>query len=99
MIIYEVNLEINNDITKEYIHWLKSHVEDIVSFKGFCSYVIYKIESDNTNTQQFTVQYTINNRENLQDYLDNHAGTMRAEAIQKFGHQFNASRRILQYYH
>lgn len=96
MVIYEVNLDIQDAIADEYLSWLKQHVNDIIAFQGFDSYTIYKVEDNNTKNKKFTVQYQVDSRESLQHYLDNHASVMRAEAVEKFGDQFSANRRIMQ---
>lgn len=96
MVIYEVNLTVNNDIFQEYYHWLVPHVEMILQFRGFKKARISKekIAEDNISTTKLTVQYTLDTEENLDAYLKNHSPAMREDGIKRFGDKFSATRRV-----
>ncbi len=36
-VIYEVNLEIENAIAKDYMEWLRPHIDIMLQFEGFQS--------------------------------------------------------------
>ena len=96
MIIYEVNLTIKLPIFDEYYQWLIAHANKMLAFPGFQTAEIGLIENiDDTTSKKLRVSYTITAYHHLEDYLTNHAITMRGEAIQKFGDQFSATRRIM----
>ena len=46
MILYEVNLEISNEIFDDYMAWLRPHIQEMLRFQGFIKADIY------TNTEQ-----------------------------------------------
>ena len=97
MIIYEVNLTINNEIFDEYYHWLVEHIGLILKFKGFREAELAKEQmtvNDTTETMKLTVRYSLNSNEDLNDYLTNHAPAMKEDGIKKFGEKFSASRRV-----
>lgn len=97
MIIYEVNLTINNEIFEEYYHWLVEHIGLMLEFRGFHKAEIAKekiAEKDIPDKTKLTVRYTLESEEVLNDYLTNHAPAMRDDGIKKFGDKFNACRRI-----
>lgn len=96
MVIYEVNLAIRNEIFNEYYNWLIPHVDVILKFPGFKTAEILKEKLDSSNVQSthLTVRYILENEQSLDNYLNNHAATMRADAIQRFGDKFSAFRRI-----
>lgn len=91
MIIYEVNIELHSDICESYKTWLITHVQQMLTFKGF---IEAKILEEHQNPQTITCSYTLDSQESLDNYLTHHAPTMRQEGIDKFGNQFTATRRI-----
>ena len=93
VVIYEVNLTINDDIENAFLEWLEEHIKEILTFEGFQSANINKVEVEGST--QYSVQYQLTNRESLQSYFDNHAQKMREDGIKRFGNQFSATRRIL----
>lgn len=96
MVIYEVNLTINNEIFQDYYNWLVHHIEIMLQFRGFRKAEISKekIPEDNINTTKLTVHYTLDTEEDLNDYLKNHSFAMREDGTKKFGDKFSATRRV-----
>ncbi len=97
MIKYEVNLEINKTIDENFLEWLPHHIDEILKFKGFQNASIFTDNScDSELYCKITVHYELDSREDLQNYFDNHATTMRDKTVKMFGDNFKASRRILE---
>jgi hypothetical protein len=97
MVIYEVNLTVNNEIFEDYYQWLIKHVEEMFQFRGFKKAEIAKekkLNQESEDKTKLTVRYSIDNEADLNDYLQNFATTMREAAIKKFGDKFRAERRI-----
>lgn len=95
MIIYEVNLLIDPEISESYLVWLAPHVDDMLNFTGFVSAELFEVETDE-KWCAYCVQYRVESRAHLQNYFDTHAAAMRDDGICRFGDKFTASRRILQ---
>lgn len=96
MVIYEVNISVNTAIFQEYYTWLLPHTKKILTFPGFMHCEIGLVENEmDDNKNHLRISYTIDSNDNLQHYLINHAMEMRAEGIQLFGDQFNATRRVI----
>lgn len=93
MLVYEVNLFLQKNITSEYLPWLDRHMEEMLKYNGFKKAELFEVDSDD-EFDQFTVQYWVNSRESLDHYFEKYAETMRNEAKEKFGDQFTAHRRI-----
>ena len=92
MIIYEVNLNIEENIFNDYLDWLKTHIKEMLSFDGFQSARLFRhAEEEN----QLVVHYEVTSKEDLNNYFENHAARMREDGINRFGNQFTATRRIL----
>lgn len=96
MVIYEVNLTINNEIFNEYYNWLIEHIEIMLQFQGFRKAEISKekLAETDAKTTKLTVHYTLETEQDLDDYLKTHASAMREDGIKKFGDKFSAFRRI-----
>ena len=95
MIIYEVNLSVNNLIYDDYIKWLKSHISKILAYKGFCKHHLYTVSSTDLNQRKLCVHYYINSLEDLDYYLKNYSEEIRLDGLNLFGDNFTASRRVL----
>ena len=95
-VIYEVNLSVSADVLDEYVPWLQQHVEEMLAIDGFESAQLLKIceppESD--DRVGFTVQYLLEDRCAMEDYLLHHAERMRQTGVDRFGEYVTATRRI-----
>ncbi len=100
MIIYEVNLEVDEDIDYKMAGWLPEHIQKLLSFSGFKSaYWYFRTPEDEGLVEAgktlWTIHYVIESRQHLDAYLNGPAEQVRAEALEKFGDKFRATRRIL----
>lgn len=108
-LIYEVNLEVNNEIIEEFKNWLPGHVDEMLQIPGITG---AEISSDITSqfnapgathndlnnldaVSRLTVQYKVESKEHLIEYFLSHASRMRAPAVRQFGAKFRAKRRVL----
>jgi len=98
MIIYEVNLTVDQDIAGEYMAWLREHVVEICRLPGFITSKIFIVKGETSDTPTFNlcVHYHIDTPHSLQYYLQTHAIEMRNKSKLKFGDKFHATRRILE---
>lgn len=105
MLIYEVNLTVDAEISTEYSAWLREHVRKLLDFDGFEGAAWYTrtetgdaIPDDEApdGPRHWTLQYYVRDDEALQTYLDKHAATMRQDGTERFEGRVQADRRILQ---
>lgn len=96
MIVYEVNLNVDQDIAADYLLWLKHHMQEMLQHQGFVSAELYEVMDENPDQQKWCCHYLLKDQQSLDDYLQNHAASMRNDGIQRFGDRFSASRRIMQ---
>ena len=60
MVIYEVNLAIDEGIYTEFRLWLKEHVNEMLQFPGFIQASIFKPELNEASDQEkLTIQYQL----------------------------------------
>ncbi len=100
MIIYEVNLSINNDIYKDYRSWLAEHIQEMLKIPGFINATVMHPKMDlgitwETQTS-ITIQYLLESNEDLLAYLNNYAPKMRGDGVSRFQGKFTANRRVLE---
>ena len=95
MIIYEVNLKINNDIYDNFHIWLQDHIEKVLSSAGFLDSKVYNVETDIINYKLLSVHYYVKDIDSLNSYFMHHAPKLREEGLTLFLDGFSAKRRIL----
>ena len=97
MIVYEVNLEVREDIAAEYRAWLAEHVEHMLALPGFVeAEVLERLDPPPpAGTRVFVAHYRLTDEPAMQRYLNEHAPRMREEGLRRFGDKFSATRRIL----
>ncbi|MEM1243453.1 MAG: DUF4286 family protein [Pseudomonadota bacterium] len=91
MIIYEVNIKTQPEIFAAYYDWLLPHVKQMLQYAGFKTATL---QQDETDECKITVSYQVATREDLENYLQHHAKTMRDDGINRFNDKFSISRRI-----
>jgi hypothetical protein len=99
-IIYEVNLEVHQEIHESYVEWLQIHMKQMLTFDGFLEAHLFSLDQNSLNNSQdgwylYTVQYKLRDIKCLESYLNEHASEMRQDGLNRFGDKFKASRRIL----
>ncbi len=99
MIIYEVNLAVDEDIANAFEPWLRDHVEEMLRFDGFANAEILKqgpedMTEAEPEKEYWTVLYRVQDRSALDNYLTEHALRMRQEGLTRFP-GLKAWRRIL----
>ena len=96
MVIYEVNLTVNDAIYPDYYMWLLDHVKEILAIEGFQKAEVGHIEHHKEDgKKRIRVNYFLDTYASLQNYFTHTAAALRAGAIEKFGDQFSATRRVI----
>lgn len=98
MVIYEVNLSVDNEIADEYAAWLGPHIKEMLEIEGFLSAEWFEVESDDEANVHWCIQYRLKDRTSLETYFIEHAKRMRASGVNQFAEGFTARRRILSRY-
>jgi Domain of unknown function (DUF4286) len=98
MIIYNVTINIHESVHNQWLTWMQTkHIPEILATKKFSSAKIVKvlIEEEMGGTT-YSVQFSTQSKEMLQDYYDQHAPAFRAESQQLFGDKMLAFRTELE---
>ncbi len=99
MLIYEVNLEVDESINYKVAGWLTEHVQAMLKNKGFqaLQWFFRLPQDENREPDQktlWTLQYLVEDRNCLDEYLGKEEATNK-EIREKFPDQVKVSRRIL----
>ena len=94
-VIYEVTVHARADIARDYLAWLRGHVEAMLGLPGFESAELHAVLEPAEDARGWCIRYRLRDRAALEDYLRDHAPRMRAEGIERFGDAFRAQRRVL----
>ena len=97
MIVYEVNLDVRDEIGAAFRVWLDEHAVDMLALPGFVSAEIFERRDPPPaeGIQALTVQYRLVEEAALNRYLAEHALRMREAGLRRFGDAFSATRRVL----
>lgn len=96
-VIYEVNIEVDASAHDDYRAWLRDHIAEILALPGFKSAKVFEVLEPPPSAGRLglCVQYGVQDRAALDDYLRDHAPRLRADGLARFGDRFQASRRVL----
>lgn len=97
MLIYNVTVQVDNEIAVEWLSWLqREHIPDVMRSGCFVKYQLVKILSAEDEGVTYAVQYYAEGQEQLNRYFNEHAVAMRKNATDKWGDRFIAFRTIME---
>ena len=94
ILIYEVECQLDPDIVADYDAWLPGHVRGVLACTGFLGASIETPETAPGERQRRRVRYRVESAAALDNYLENDATRLRAEATQRFGARLQCERRV-----
>ncbi|RCS26105.1 DUF4286 family protein [Polaribacter sp. WD7] len=93
MYIYNVTINIDDNLHKEWLTWIETHVSDVLNTGKFTSAKLTEVLVDeDMGGKTYSVQYTANTREDLDAYYKEDADRLRVEGLKKFGDKMLAFR-------
>lgn len=96
MIIYNVTVNVENDIRNEWVAWMRDiHIPNVMSTGKFRNYRFTEVMVDEESGTTFSIQYMAATMEDLQDYQQNHAPELQREHAEKFPNKYVAFRTLL----
>lgn len=97
MIIYNVTINIDNEVHDEWLEWMKTiHVPDVMKTGLFTEYKICKILVQEEQGQSYSFQYTCQSMEDFKKYEKEHAPRLRQDVLSKYKDKFAAFRTLLE---
>ena len=97
MIIYNVTVNVENEIKEEWLHWMKTiHIPEVMDTGHFVESKICKVLVNEEQGTTFSVQYTCKNMDEYSTYKQNHAPRLQKDHTEKYGSKCVAFRTLLQ---
>lgn len=98
MIIYNVTVNIDNDVHDDWLQWMKTvHVPDVVATGCFTDGNIFKIMVDEQQGTSYSIQYKANSMDDVNRYLETFAPALREQHTARYKDKFVAFRTLLQH--
>lgn len=93
MYIYNVTINIDDQLHQEWLTWMETHILDVLNTGKFTSAKLTEVLVDEEmGGKTYSVQYTANSREDLEAYYKEDADRLRIEGFKKFGDKMLAFR-------
>lgn len=88
MIIYNVTTNIQNGVHDEWLKWMKEiHIPQVLATGKFIDAKLSRVVVQEDSGKTYSVQFTCENRELLQQYYREHAPNLRADSLRLFADQ------------
>jgi len=92
MYIYNVTINIDESAHKEWLVWIQEHIQDVLATGKFLSAKLTQVLVEEEMGITYSVQYTANSREDLDEYYRVDAPKLRSDGMRKFADKMVAFR-------
>ncbi len=99
MIIYNVTINVEDNIHEAWLEWmLQHHIPDVMATNMFLGYKIMRIISrqEDETGQTYAIQYHTESIDKYNQYQQEFAPALQADTQKKFGGKFVAFRTLLE---
>ncbi len=100
MILYNVTVNIDEEVHLEWLEWMKTqHIPDVLATGKFIQNRICKVEGESVGGITYALQYLAPNRASYEQYVAEFAPKLQAEHTKRYEGKFVAFRTILEVVH
>jgi hypothetical protein len=93
MYIYNVTINVDDAVHEEWLTWMETHILDVLNTGKFISAKFTQIMvEEEMGGKSYSVQYTAETKDDLENYYTEDAEALRIETMQKFGDKILAFR-------
>lgn len=96
MIIYNVTVNIDKSIHKEWLVWIKEHIPQVLATGKFTEAKLTKVLVEDTEADTYSIQYRAPSRAALDAYYLEDAKRLQLEGLQRFSDKMLAFRTELE---
>ena len=98
MYLYNVTVNLEDDIHEEWLQWMKSkHIPDVMATGCFVANRMLKVLSEiENNGSTYSVQYYFNRMEDYDRYQDKYAPALQADHKQRYKDKYVVFRTLLE---
>lgn len=85
MYIYNITINVDRSIHKEWISWIQDHIKEVLKTGQFLSAKLTRVlVEEEMGGVTYSIQYTAGSRENLDQYYEVCAPKLRNDSLRKF---------------
>jgi hypothetical protein len=97
MYIYNITIKVAKHITTDWLIWMKeNHIPAVMATTCFTHFkMLQLLDIDYSEGPTYAIQYFCATLENYENYLTNHAETLKQESYKKWGDAFIAFRTLM----
>lgn len=97
MIVYNVTVQVDQEIEQEWLKWMQEkHIPQVMATGMFSDHNMYRVLSHNhEGTQAYAIQYMTDSLEDYETYQQKYAQKLQKEHTDKYGDKATAFRTIL----
>lgn len=93
MYIYNVTINIDESVHKEWLVWIEQHIPEVLATGKFISAKMTQVlVEEEMGGVTYSIQYTAKTREDLDSYYSQDADKLRVSGLQKFADKMVAFR-------
>ena len=93
MYIYNVTINIDDDVKDEWLTWMETHILDVLNTGKFVAAKLTQVlVEEEMGGTTYSVQYSAKTKEDLQNYYKEDAKRLRGDGLRKFGDKMVAFR-------
>jgi hypothetical protein len=93
MYIYNVTINIDESVEKEWLTWMQSHIPEVLATGRFISAKMTQVlVEEEMGGVTYSIQYTAKTREDLDNYYKYDAGKLRSDGMKLFADKMVAFR-------
>jgi hypothetical protein len=98
MILYNVTVNIDGQIEKEWLEWMKTkHIPDVMATGLFVENKLFKLlHEEEDGGVNYSVQYFAESMEKFQIYQQNHAAALQADVKERYEGRYAVFRSLLE---
>lgn len=88
MIIYNITINVENDVKSEWLDWMKTtHIPNVMATGYFTAYKICKVLVEEEQGTTYSVQYTCEDLAKYAEFNDTHSNRLEQAAASKYGNK------------
>ena len=101
MYLYNVTVNVDSDIEKEWLHWMKTiHIPNVLETGFFIENKIFRLLHEPHNEgSTYSVQYFIHSLDDLEKYFNDFAPSLIAEHNTRYKDKHVAFRTVMEFVH
>jgi len=101
MIVYNISIQIDPSIEKEWVPWQKKeYIPEVMASAQFIDYKFYRLlEQDETESIFYVMQFFAASEAQYKKFIREYAGNLRQKTFDRWGDKFIAFRTLMEVVH